>query len=87
MHKLVGIRGVRPAPVSFLKKASASAKNWVWYRRGFAQGLLWLDEGDTDKRFREMQFTSVISEISAYKMVDGKKLSFLCLSTLAYSMH
>ena len=36
--------------------AMASAKNWWWYRRGFAQGLLWLDEGDTDKRFREMQF-------------------------------
>ena len=51
----------------------ASAKNWWWYRRGFAQGLLWLDEGDTDKRFREMQFIEDIErDIRDICVQDGR---------------
>ena len=53
--------------------AMASAKNWWWYRRGFAQGLLWLDEGDTDKRFREMQFIEDIErDIRDICVQDGR---------------
>ena len=45
----------------------------MWYRRGFAQGLLWLDEGDTDKRFREMQFIKDIErDIRDICVQDGR---------------
>ena len=51
----------------------ASAKNWWWYLCGFARGLLWLDEGDTDKRFREMQFIEDIErDIRDICVQDGR---------------
>ena len=38
-----------------------------------AQGLLWLDEGDTDKRFREMQFIKDIErDIRDICVQDGR---------------
>ena len=53
--------------------AMASAKNWWWYLCGFARGLLWLDERDTDKRFWEMQFIEDIErDIRDICVQDGR---------------